>query len=126
MRRPRSPAEVAAWSWDRTAFHYNVADFLDEFRRVADPAALADEPALLRGRFEGGDVADAYLAAVAVSLAREIGCVPPGWVLQSLRRVERPWFAHPGAALRAMLLAESPAPFRERNLFVSANALSRA
>ena len=38
----------------------------------------------------------------------------------------QPWVAWPGAALRATLLAESPAPFRERNLFVSANALSRA
>jgi hypothetical protein len=71
-------------------------------------------------------VADAYLAAVAVSLARETGDSPPAWAWQEARKLRRPWFAHPGAALRATLLAESPAPFRERNLFVSANALARA
>jgi hypothetical protein len=41
-------------------------------------------------------------------------------------KLRTPWFAWPGPSLRATLLAESPAPFRERNLFVSANALTRA
>ena len=51
--------------------------------------------------------------------------VPPRtqYLLESILAEE---FAHRGRALRATLLAESPAPFRERNLFVSANALSRA
>jgi len=66
------------------------------------------------------------LAAVAVSLAREIGEAPPAWAWADDRKLRRPWFASPGPALRATLLAESPAPFRERNLFVSANVLSRA
>ena len=126
MRRPGSLAEVAEWSHDQRTFHFHVADLLDEFRRRKDPAMLDAEPALLRGAFAGGDVADAYLAAVAVSLAREVGAAPPGWAWQARRKLSRPWFAHPGASLRATLLAESPAPFRERNLFVSANALSRA
>jgi hypothetical protein len=126
VRRPSSLAEVAEWSRDARAFHLHVADFLDEFRRRSDPGMLATEPPLLRETFGGGDVADAYLAAVAVSLAREIGAAPPVWAWQTRRKLRRPWFAHPGAALRATLLAESPAAFRERNLFVSANALSRA
>ena len=71
-------------------------------------------------------MADAYLAAVAVSLAREIREPPPSWAWAEDRKLRRPWFAWPGPALRATLLAESPAPFRERNLFVSANVLSRA
>jgi hypothetical protein len=126
MRRPASLVEVASWSTDVRSFHDNVADFLDEVRRRRTPAMLVDEPASLAGRFEGGDVADAYLAAVAVSLSRELGVAPPRWVWGPTRRLRRPWFAHPGAALRATLLAESPAAFRERNLFVSANALDRA
>jgi hypothetical protein len=127
VRRPSSVAEVAEWSLDQRAFHFNVADFLDEFRRCGDPAAMLEsEPQLLRETFPEGDVADAYLAAVAVSLAREVGAAPPAWAWKPRRKLSRPWFAHPGAALRAMLLAESPAPFRERNLFVSANAMSRA
>ena len=126
MRRPQSLAEVAEWSGDASAFWYHVMDFLDEIRRMGDPAMLAQEPARLARRFAQGEVQDAYLAAVAVTLARELGALPPAWARAPSRALRRPWFAHPGAALRATLLAESPAPFRERNLFVSENALSRA
>lgn len=87
---------------------------------------LADEPSPLTGRFPTGDVADAYLAAVAVALARTVASDPPKWSWHESRSLRRPWFAHTGAALRATLIAESPASFRERNLFVSANALARA
>jgi hypothetical protein len=87
---------------------------------------LAEEPERLAARYGEGEVGDAYLAAVAVSLAREIREPPPSWAWHDSRKLRRPWFAHPGRALRATLLAESPVPFRERNLFVSANALSRA
>lgn len=124
--RPTSLGEVAARSTDPVAFHLHLGDFLDEFRRVRRAAMLAEEPRRLSCHYAGGDVADAYLAAVAVSLAREIQAAPPTWAWDESRKLRRPWFAWPGPALRATLLAESPAPFRERNLFVSANALSRA
>jgi|SRR5688572_23053691 len=126
MKRPDSLREVADWSNDRREFHRHLADFLDQFRAERSSAMLEAEPARLNSRFEGGDVSDAYLAAVAVSLAREIGAVPPAWAWAEDRKLKRPWFASPGPAIRAMLLWESPAPFRERNLFVSENALSRA
>jgi hypothetical protein len=126
MKRPQSIRELVQQSGDARAFWYNVLEFVDELRRLRDPAMLSDEPQLLAERFAQGDVADAYVAAVAVALARELGTVPPTWTKAASRTLQQPWFAHPGAALRATLLAESPAPFRERNLFVSANALSRA
>jgi hypothetical protein len=126
MTRPTSLADVAARSDDRQAFAYAVSEFLDQFRLERRAAMLSDEPARLAGRYDAGDVGDAYLAAVAVSLAREIGVPPPAWAWQESRKLRRPWFAHTGDALRATLILESPAPFRERNLFVSANALSRA
>jgi hypothetical protein len=126
VTRPASLAEVAALATDSRAFGYAVAEFLDQFRLERRIGMLADEPCRLAARYVGGDVSDAYLAAVAVSLAREIGSPPPAWAWADDRKLRRPWFAHPAAALRATLLAESPAPFRERNLFVSANALSRA
>jgi len=126
MIRPQSLATVSAQTTDRASFHLHLRDFLDEFRRRGAPAMLAVEPRRLAGLFSGGDVADAYLAAVAVSLAREVVANPPAWAWSDDRKLRRPWFAWPGPALRATLLAESPAPFRERNLFVSANALSRA
>jgi hypothetical protein len=124
MRRPRSLAEVALAG--PRAFHFALAELLDEVRRVRDPSMLAEEPARRAGVYDGGGVADAYLAAVAVALARELGTAPPTWAWSPDRKLAVPWFAHPGAALRATLLAESPAPFRERNLFVSENVLSRA
>jgi hypothetical protein len=126
MKRPGSLAEVAALSLDQRAFGYALSEFLDQFRLERRAAMLGQEPARLAARYPGGEVADAYLAAVAVSLAREIGAPPPAWARDDSRKLRRPWFAHAGAALRATLLAESPAAFRERNLFVSENALSRA
>jgi hypothetical protein len=50
----------------------------------------------------------------------------PDWVFKPGRALKRPWFASTLASLRAVLIHESPATFRARNLFVSANALSRA
>jgi hypothetical protein len=111
---------------DERSGWYHIMDFVDEARRVRDWQMLAEEPARLAARYAGGEVQDAYLAAVAVALARELQHSPPRWATDPSRALRKPWFAHPGAALRATLLAESPAPFRERNLFVSANALSRA
>jgi hypothetical protein len=126
VKRPGSLAEVVTRAGDLRDFHYSLADFLDQFAIEKRASMLATEPARLVDRFPNGDVGDAYLAAVAVALARTIGSDPPLWSWHASRKLRRPWFAHPGAALRATLLSESPAPFRERNLFVSANALSRA
>lgn len=126
MRRPSSLAEVADWTDVRKAFHYHLADFLDQFYLERRADMLSQEPAILAERIDGGQMADAYLAATAISLAREIGVPPSKWAWKESRKLRTPWFASPGRAIRATLLAESPAPFRERNLFVSANALSRA
>ena len=126
MKRPGSLQEVADRAVTARDFRYALAELLDQFAIERLASMLAAEPARLAERIEDGDIADAYLAAVAVELARSVAAVPPAWVLHPSRVLRRPWFAHPGAALRATLLLESPAGFRERNLFVSANALSRA
>jgi len=126
MNRPKSLAEVAAWSDSRGSFHGHLADFLDQFYLERRAEMLAEEPAVLEGSIEEGGVADAYLAATAIHLARLIRSLPPAWAWNSKRKLHCPWFASRGSAVRATLLAESPAPFRERNLFVSENALSRA
>jgi hypothetical protein len=126
MRRPSSLAEVAAWTKDGREFSFHFADFLDQFYLERRAAMLAEEPFRLAKILDDGDVADAYLAAAAVALARVIQVDPPAWAWQENRKLRKPWFASTGPAIRATLLAESPAPFRERNLFVSANALTRA
>lgn len=48
------------------------------------------------------------------------------WTESPRRSLPRPWFAGGLKNLKAILLAESPVAFRRRNLFVSANTLSRA
>lgn len=126
MRRPGSLAEVAAWSRARRDLWNHLADFLDQFYLERRLDMLQEEPARLAGKIDDGDVADAYLAATAVSLARSLSMVPPSWARRPDRTLHRPWFASSGPAIRATLLLESPAPFRERNLFVSENALTRA
>jgi hypothetical protein len=44
---------------------------------------------------------------------------------QKVRVMKHPWFAAKSPSMKAILLQESPAAFRVRDLFVSANALSR-
>jgi len=125
--RPKTLAEVAALAAQGDSFDRCLANFLDEFYATPNAAALATVPALLAPQFgDTGRVRDAYLAATAEELARRFDLPMPAWTVGEQRQLHRPWFATPLAALRAVLLLESPPAFRARNLFVSENALSRA
>ncbi len=126
MKRPASLAEVASHAESREDFAYALAEFLDQFYLEKLAEMLSEEPRLLSDTLHDGCLADAYLAAVCVHLSRAIAQVPPGWTRSAGRFLSKPWFANRGASLRATLLLESPAAFRERNLFVSENALERA
>ena len=125
--RPKTLAEVAKLSAQGESFDFCLANFLDEVKRSPDAAALTEAPDLLAPIFgDQGCVQDAYLAATAEELSRQFGVAVPRWVDDEARKLHLPWFASPLAALRAVLLLESPPGFRSRNLFVSENALSRA
>jgi hypothetical protein len=124
--RPKTLAEVARLTLAGDSFDCCLANFLDEFYAAPATAALQEPPALLAPQLgELGHVQDAYLAATAEELARQFSLPLPSWTSGEARALHRPWFASSLAALRAVLLHESPPGFRARNLFVSENALSR-
>lgn len=124
--RPKTLAEVARETIEGESFDRSLANFLDEFYVAPNAPSLAETPTLLApSQGELGSVQDAYLAATAEELARQFSLPLPAWVDDEQRKLHRPWFASPLGALRAVLLLESPAGFRSRNLFVSENALTR-
>ncbi len=125
--RPKTLNEVAKLAASGDSFDRCLANFLDDFYSAPAAAALSTPPPLLSPLLkEPGRVQDAYLAATAEELARAFKLPVPLWTADEERKLHRPWFASSLASLRAVLLLESPASFRARNLFVSANALSRA
>ena len=105
-----------------------LGDFLDDFRLRArtseEKAELVDEEPIWTRDGQCAD-SNAYLAAVVESLCREVGMRPPAWTEKRRYFLRRPWFAGGLENLKAVLLVESPVPFRRRNLFVSANAMVR-
>jgi hypothetical protein len=125
--RPITLAEVAELAARGDSFDRCLANFLDGFYSAPSSNALAGEPPALAARFgDLGLVQDAYLAATAEELARQFDLQRPTWIDTETRKLHRPWFASSLGALRAVLLLESPAAFRSRNLFVTENALARA
>lgn len=124
---PETLAEVAQLVAAGESFDLSLRNFLDAFYARPQAIALQAEPRRLEEtNILFGQIEDAYLAAVAEWLAWRFDLPPPRWAFEPARSLRRPWFASPLASLRALLLIESPAPFRSRNLFVSDNALSRA
>src|SRR4051812_30846034 len=120
--RPKSLAEVAELTLGGASFDLCLKNFLDEFYAHPSVESLAVEPRRLSGALSDiGAVQDAYLAATAESLATNTGINTPAWAYAESRKLKRPWFALEYASLRALLLWESPAAFRSRNIFVSEN-----
>lgn len=110
----------------RSDFSYAIGNFLDRFKVNPDPELLVDEPTLLSPLLGDGGYADAFVASTAAYLCQVHDFKAPAWVNMTCRLMSVPHFAAKSPAMKAILLQESPAAFRVRNLFVSANALSRA
>jgi len=107
---------------------WRLGDLVDDFRiRAASAeeklALVSEEPMWVETPSHAD--CNAYWAAVVETLCREAGLQPPAWTESPRCYLHRPWFAGGLEDLKAVLLAESPVAFRRRNLFVSANALSR-
>ena len=111
---------------DTESFGYRIRDFLDRFRDSPSPSLIAEEPELLQEILNDDGRADAFLASTAAYIAQKHKFPVPDWAKGTSRALDKPWFAAKSHNLRMVLLQESPAAFRIRNLFVSANALHRA
>lgn len=67
----------------------------------------------------------ALMAAAVDWLCAEEGLPAPYWTSRQEYRLPEPWFLYPGWRLRAWQLAETPVPFRMRNIFGGDRILSR-
>jgi len=87
---------------------------------------VCDEPIFLEPWLNDGGIVDAYLAATCDHLCRQYMLSRPAWIMGPRRVLTTPYFAAKTHELRMIYLQESPTAFKQRNIFVSANALSRA
>lgn len=117
-------AGVAARTRNGEDFLHAVREFLDEFGlRGDDPLrleAIVERPASTGDRRE-----DAYLAALAEHLAAVHGIERPKWALESERFLDRFWFVSDTPGFRAVSIAQAPAAFRRRGVFVPERSLHR-
>lgn len=105
-------------------FRFAVREFLDEFalhggdRSRAE--AISERPQLTgEGRY------DAYLGALAEHLAAVHGLERPAWSIEPARFLDRFWFVSEVPGFRAISIAQAPAAFRRRGVFVPERSLHR-
>ena len=102
-----------------------LGQFLDDWRG-ADPA---ERPLLVSEPLP--DVSPEHLRwAALVAAAVDWLCAQdrlpvPSWTGRAEYRLPEPWFLYPGWRLRAWQLADTPVPFRMRNIFGGDRILSR-
>ena len=103
---------------------FAVREFLDEF--VLLPRDDLRRAAIERRPVPTGEArADAYLGALAEHLAATAGLERPSWSVERGRFLERFWFPSPVPGFRALAIAQSPAAFRRRGIFIARGALER-
>ncbi len=93
-------------------------EFVDDLRRVRDNS-LIEKPLQL-----SDDNFDALLASTTEYLCDELGVETPAWVWD-IPPCKEPWFVAGYESLKAISIAQSPAYFRRRKIFVLENFLSR-
>lgn len=101
-------------------------DFAQNFHESPNIILIEDEPELLANRLQDDGLADAFPASIAAYLCQFYALKQPSWPDQKARIKKDPWFAENTPEMRNLYLRTSPAAFSVLNLFVSANALSRA
>jgi hypothetical protein len=119
--RPQTLSEVAERAEDVSQFGHEFADWLHTVRAIRSRPALLEtiqtRPPFLADRFPEGNTADAWLAAYAEHVARQLGAGIPDWANHPQRIAREPWFSTDGKRTRLLALRDSPPAFKNRNLF---------
>jgi len=120
----QSLAGVAQRSIAGESFDVAVRELLDELALLQTAGqrrrALANEPELT-----GDPRHDAYLAALGEHFALRFDLDRPPWVTRPERFLHNFWFKSTVRGFRAIAIAQSPAAFRRRGIFIAAGALER-
>jgi hypothetical protein len=117
-------ALVSERTRDGEDFRYAVREFLDEFtlrgEDVSRAGSIAERP-----EPTGDRRLDAYLGALAEHLAAVHGLERPAWSVEPERFLESFWFVSGVPGFRAIAIAQAPAAFRRRGVFVPERSLHR-
>jgi hypothetical protein len=105
-------------------FRHAVSEFLDEFALRGNDHSRA-EAIELRPELTGDSRHDAYLGALAEHLAAVHQLRRPAWSVEPERFLERFWFLSDTKGFRAVSIAQAPAAFRRRGVFVPERSLHR-
>lgn len=120
----QSLAGVARRALAGESFDIAVRELLDELALLQNDRqrarAVAEEPPLTGDRRH-----DAYLAALGEHVALHAGIERPSWVTGPERFLDRFWFRSDVPGFRAIAIAQSPAAFRRRGIFIAHGALER-
>jgi hypothetical protein len=103
-------------------FHHAAREFLDEFGLRGDERsraeAIKEHPELI-----GDPRQDAYLGALAEHLAAVHRLERPAWSVEPDRFLDSFWFVSDVAGFRAVSIAQAPAAFRRRGIFIPERSL---
>ncbi|HEY7949830.1 MAG TPA: hypothetical protein VID51_03235 [Solirubrobacterales bacterium] len=105
-------------------FRHVVREFLDEFALRGDDRSR--EEAIAQRPESTGDLRyDAYLGALAEHLAAVHDLSRPAWSVEPGRFLDRFWFVSEVPGFRAVAIAQAPAAFRRRGVFIPERSLHR-
>jgi hypothetical protein len=105
-------------------FDYAVREFLDEFA-LRESGGSQREAIAERPEPTGDRRWDAYLGALAEHLAVIHQIERPPWSVEPGRFLDRFWFVSEVPGFRAVAIAQAPAAFRRRGVFVPERSLHR-
>jgi hypothetical protein len=105
-------------------FHHAIREFLDEFALRGDDRSRA-EAIEQRPKPTGDSRQDAFLGALAEHLAAAHGLSRPGWSVEPECFLDRFWFVSEVPGFRAVAIAQAPAAFRRRGIFIPERSLHR-